>query len=177
MFSKTQHETKIYHPGNLSSSWFLFHQDFLRYLSNKLLPHTGMKEPYLEPLLSWDSLFTKLQEKRGYRYQVLIVHQVSPNLLEQETKRETRKRVLYLWNFSKIKEKKTETQLLLQPISSQTLFRTMTSSVYVLCDRWHVRIYVSCLLFLLLTWSTNPKIRPITVQRFRCNQKFRIKLR
>ena len=64
-------------------------------------------EEHLEPLPSWDSLLTKLQDKRGYSYQVLKVHQANPTLLEQETKRETQKRDLSMWNFSKkIREKR-----------------------------------------------------------------------
>jgi len=43
-----------------------------------------------------DSFFKQAPSKGGYRYQVLKVHQDSPNLLEQETKRETQKRDLSL---------------------------------------------------------------------------------
>jgi len=101
---------------------------------------TGMEEkPKSSP--DRDSFFKQAPSKGGYRYQ-LKVHQDNPNLLEQETKRETQKRDLSLWNFLKRK------------IRPNSWPKTMTSSIFVLRDRWHVGIYASCLHF--CYWRDQP---------------------
>jgi len=59
-----------------------------------------------------DSFFKQAPSKGEYRYQVLKVHQDSPNLLEQETKRKNPKKRLVLVKFLKEKYGRT---LILEP--------------------------------------------------------------
>jgi hypothetical protein len=66
------------------------------------------------------------------------------------------------------------TQLCLHPYVAlfTPSFKPMTSSEHVLIDQVRDLVYI----FDYHIWSANPRSPPIIIQRFRCNQKFRVKL-